>query len=150
RAKVIARHVVDNCLLVRPGSGVEPCLRHYRRNMEGVGFSVRILGEETAGIAEGFGVALLHIAEAAKLAFYAVEIPVAIAVRGDSPRPANVIEYFHPLGDVNWEGELGYPGRARFPVLNIELGRRRVTDARLGAKVVFDTNEQVRLLTAHQ
>jgi hypothetical protein len=49
--------------------------------MQRVGFSVRILDKKAAGIAKGFCVRLLRVPEAAKLAFHAVEITVAVAVR---------------------------------------------------------------------
>ncbi len=72
--------MVDNRLFIGPGSGVEPGLRDHRRDMQRVGFRVRILGEKTARIAEGFGVALLHVTEAAKLALHTVEIAVTVPI----------------------------------------------------------------------
>ena len=85
---------------------------------------------------ELLGVPLLDHAEAAELALDAVEVAVVVGVAGDEAVAADAVVGLDALDDVHREGQPGDPGLAGALVLQVELGRRRVVDARLGAEVV--------------
>ena len=99
---------------------------------------------------ELLGVPLLDHAEAAELALLAVEVAVVVGVAGDEAVAADVVVGLDALDHVHRERQPGDPRFAVALVLQVELGRGRVVDARLGAEVVDGLDQQVRLAAAHQ
>ena len=127
--------------------GARPDRRHVRRlvDVHSGGELGRLLERR-----ELLGVPLLHEAEAAELALDSVEVAMAVGVAGDEPGATEPVVGLHPLDDVHREAQPREPGTVGEPIGDEEARRRRVLDVRLRAQVVGDTDEQVRLLAAHQ
>src|SRR5262245_868138 len=130
---------------MEPGSGQNR--RDMRRGFD-VGAGRKALAFGQSGIL--FRVELLHHAKAAKFAFDAVEITVVIGVARDEAITADAVKGLYTLNDMNGKRNPGYPGSSGHLVRKMEPGGRRVMNMRLGAQVVDNPGEQMRLLPAHE
>jgi hypothetical protein len=128
---------------VEPGFGVHR--RYVRRGGDVVCRDIAA-GERR----ELLGVPLLDHAEAAELALLAVEVAVVVGVAGDEAIAADVVNGLDVLNHVHRERQPGDPRCTVALVLQVELGRGGVIDARLGAQVVDSLDQQMRLAAAHQ
>ncbi len=132
-------------------AGVVPGAGQHRRHVAG-GVLV-VAGGQRAGRGqrgERLRVRLLHQAKAAELALFAVEVAVVVGVGRHEAAAADVVVGLDALHDVDGEGQAGDPRPAGLPVLQVELRRGGIVEARLGAQVVDDAAEQVGLRVAHQ
>jgi hypothetical protein len=128
-AEVLAGERVGDVIAAGVQTRVKPGLRVYRRHVRG-GRDVVVPGP-VAGRPERrqlLGVPLLHHAEAAELAIFAVEVSVVVRVAGDEAVAADVVIRVNPRHDVHWKRQARDPWPAGVSVFEVEAGGRGIVD----------------------
>ncbi len=150
-AVVLGQVHPGDALTVEERAGVEPGAGEDGRDMgRRIGVAIGRGSISGAERRELLRVRLLDQAEAAKFALDPVEVAVPVGVARHEPVAADQIARLHPCHYMDRERHPGDPRPARAFVVERELRRRRIGDPRLGAEIVREPDQQVRLRAAHE